>query len=227
MTRQNDFRKNDILNLIWDFNSKFDRDEEKQSKKALVDWIKKEIIKLADENLDKTGSRFISLKIGRNIARSSLREILDKKQEILSSSNNKSSNTVRVKPSVQQEFEEDMDKQLKAIFKTAILFDGKASCNTNCEERKILQDANTKNAILEIMELQYQETFKSCLPEEWNFVQKSHQIDYQMNGHDCGPYVMVTAEHICRNAQLTFLGSQMAEYRIRIAQSLLTGSLNI
>ena len=123
-------------------------------KKHLSIELKKEIIKLADENLDKTGSRFISLKIGRNIARSSLREILDKKQEILSSSNNKSSNTVRVKPSVQQEFEEDMYKQLKAIFKTAILFDGKASCNTNCEERKILQDANTKNAILEIMELQ-------------------------------------------------------------------------
>ena len=32
MTRQNDFRKNDILHLIWDFNLKIDRDEEKQSK---------------------------------------------------------------------------------------------------------------------------------------------------------------------------------------------------
>ena len=58
-------------------------------KKHLSIELKKEIIKLADENLDKTGSRFISLKIGRNIAQSSLREILDKKQEILSSSNNK------------------------------------------------------------------------------------------------------------------------------------------
>ena len=53
-----------------------------------------------------------------------------------------------------------------------------------------------------------------CLPEEWNFVQKSHQIDYQMNGHDCGPYVMVTAEHICRNAQLTFLRWLSTEFEL-------------